>query len=34
MSDTRRSPNTRQRALEFLASCRDGCREALMFAHV
>jgi hypothetical protein len=30
----RRRPDTsRRRALELLASCRDGCTEALMLAH-
>ncbi len=37
MSDTRRISPThqpeRQRALELLTSCRDGCPEALMIAH-
>jgi hypothetical protein len=28
----RPKPN-RRRALELLASCRDGCTEAIMFAH-
>jgi hypothetical protein len=28
----RRKPD-RRRALELLASCRDGCTEAMMFAH-
>ena len=26
-------PATRRRALELLASCRDGCTEAMMLAH-
>jgi hypothetical protein len=26
-------PATRRRALELLASCRDGCPEAIMLAH-
>jgi hypothetical protein len=26
-------PATRRRALELLASCRDGCTEAIMLAH-
>lgn len=26
-------PDDRRRALELLASCRDGCPEALMIAH-
>jgi hypothetical protein len=26
-------PATRRRALELLASCRDGCTEAIMIAH-
>jgi hypothetical protein len=29
----RGSPATRRRALELLASCRDGCTEAIMLAH-
>jgi hypothetical protein len=33
-SRTRRSPKPdRRRALELLASCRDGCTEAIMLAH-
>jgi hypothetical protein len=27
------APATRRRALELLASCRDGCTEAVMLAH-
>ena len=37
MPDTRRTRNRllpdRRRALELLASCRDGCPEALMVGH-
>jgi hypothetical protein len=29
----RNAPATRRRALELLASCRDGCTDAIMFAH-
>jgi len=29
----RNPPATRRRALELLASCRDGCTEAIMLAH-
>jgi hypothetical protein len=29
----RSPPATRRRALELLASCRDGCAEAIMLAH-
>jgi hypothetical protein len=29
----RDSKPTRRRALELLAACRDGCTEALLFAH-
>jgi hypothetical protein len=29
----RRGPTPDRRALELLASCRDGCTEAMMFAH-
>jgi hypothetical protein len=29
----RRQPDRRRRALGLLASCRDGCTEALMAAH-
>jgi hypothetical protein len=32
-SRNRRPPATRRRALELLASCRDGCTEAIMLAH-
>jgi hypothetical protein len=32
--DRKRSPSaTRRRALELLASCPDGCTEAIMLAH-
>jgi hypothetical protein len=29
----RRRPKPNRRALELLASCRDGCTEAMMLAH-
>ena len=32
-SRKRSPPPTRRRALELLASCRDGCTEAIMVAH-
>jgi len=32
-SRKRSPPATRRRALELLASCRDGCTEAIMLAH-
>jgi hypothetical protein len=32
-SARRRSKPDRRRALELLASCRDGCTEAIMLAH-
>jgi hypothetical protein len=28
-----RAPNPKRRALAMLASCRDGCTEAIMLAH-
>jgi hypothetical protein len=34
LPDRKRRPKPdRRRALELLASCRDGCTEALMLAH-
>jgi hypothetical protein len=33
MPSRKHPPATRRRALELLASCRDGCTEAIMPAH-